>query len=377
MLEITEVRMTMIFSRSLRGPQANLLRVGLARGYSSKPLVQHVTSVDTPHESIEVARFRELAFDAGVPLLLKASHDGPATASMPAMEKWFQPVSDGQGSPAADTVSSYFQDFAMAYLPYELMYPQKREGGNELVGQFMSFLQSGSVQSGRADTAEARLEQHLASILRQKITEAPPGLGRPFLDPNRYQQLLRFHAPLALLIAALRHNAQRKGSSRLRQLYIAQCSLADLPRELSEDLPTPRLVREAGNGDIYASSVWLGLEPTYTPLHRDPNPNLFVQLRSSKTVRLLPPHEGRAVFREVQTALGRTSGSSRIRGEEMMQGRERELLHQAVWTAPAAPLREAELGPGDALFIPKGWWHSVRSRSDDGQLNGSVNWWFR
>lgn len=365
-----------MFSRSVRLPQAKLLRASLARGYSSNSLIQHVTSVDASHESIEVTRFRELAFDASKPLLLKASHDGPT--SMPAMEKWFQPVADSQNSPAADTMSSYLQDFAMAPVPYELMFPQKREGGEDVVGHFIRFLQSAGVKSGSgSDPAEARLAQSLASILRHQIGKAPPGTGRPFVDPIRYQQLLRFDAPLALLLAALRFNAQREGPSRLRQLYIAQCSLSDLPPELSEDLPVPRLVREAGKGDIYASSVWLGLEPTYTPLHRDPNPNLFVQLRSSKTVRLLPPPDGDDVFRRVQMALGRAGGSSRIRGAEMMQGRERELLHHTVWADPTAPLQEAELGPGDALFIPKGWWHSVRSLSDDGRLNGSVNWWFR
>ncbi|POS77402.1 hypothetical protein DHEL01_v204204 [Diaporthe helianthi] len=330
---------------------------------------------DTSHENIEVGRFRELAFDAGKPLLLKGSQDGPS--SMPAMGKWFQPVADSQNPPTADTVSSYFQDFAMAPVPYELMYPQKREGGEDVLGHFIKFLQSSRLQSGSNDTAEARLEQSLASILNQHIQTAPHGLGRPFIDPTRYQQLLRLDAPLALLIAALRFNAQRQESSRLRQLYIAQCSLSDLPPELSEDLPVPRLIKEAGKGDIYASSIWLGLEPTYTPLHRDPNPNLFVQLRSSKTVRLLPPQDGDAVFRHVQAALGRRGGSSRIRGAEMMQGPEREMLHDAIWKTPRVPLQEAELRPGDALFIPKGWWHGVKSRSDDGRLNGSVNWWFR
>ena len=41
------------------------------------------------------------------------------------------------------------------------------------------------------------------------------------------------------------------------------------------------------------------------------------------------------------------------------------LLAEATFT-------EAVLGPGDALFIPAGWWHYVRSLS----TSFSVNYWF-
>lgn len=356
-----------MLSRGVRLQQPTLRRAVLTRGYSSGSFIQHVPRVDTSHESIEVQRFRKLAFDAGKPLLLKGSHDG--STSMPAIEKWFQPVADGHQPRITDMVSSYLQGFNMAHVPYELMYPQRREGVGDAVSLFMNFLGSNS-----GDTPRANLERALAGHLLPMMEDAAP---QDTSGSAHQQRLLRFEAPLAMLIAALRYNAQTEEPFRLRQLYIAQSSLDDLPPELSQDLPAPRLVSEAGKGDIYASSVWLGLEPTYTPLHRDPNPNLFVQLRGSKAVRLLPPQDGDAVFRHVQTQLGRWGGNSRIRGAEMMEGPERELLHDAIWREPTGPLQEAELGPGDALFIPKGWWHSVRSRSDDGRLNGSVNWWFR
>lgn len=188
----------------------------------------------------------------------------------------------------------------------------------------------------------------------------------------------QFFAPLSLLLEAARFNKlQHTALGRIKRLYIAQSQLNDLPPDLREDLPVPELVRLAGKGDVYDSSIWLGLEPTYTPLHRDPNPNLFLQICSRKSMRLLPPSQGQQLYARVQHALG-SKGHSRFRGTEMMEGPERAALYDAIW-GPETPehLQEAILQPGDLLFVPKGWWHSVLSVAGDGQLNASANWWFR
>ncbi|KUJ20339.1 Clavaminate synthase-like protein, partial [Mollisia scopiformis] len=158
-------------------------------------------------------------------------------------------------------------------------------------------------------------------------------------------------------------------------LYIAQAQLADLPLALQADLPTPRLVTEAGKGDIYDANLWMGIPPTYTPLHKDPNPNLFVQLASRKRVRLFSPRIGMEIFRAVQMRIGR-SGEGSLRGDEMMEGPERGELERAVWGEGGGDGGfEGLVEAGDALFIPRGWWHSVKSEAEG--VNASVNWWFR
>ena len=161
-----------------------------------------------------------------------------------------------------------------------------------------------------------------------------------------------------------------------RRLYLAQCQLTDLPQSLRDDVPTPEIVQKAGKGDVYDANLWMGLAPTYTPLHRDPNPNLFLQLAGRKIVKLFPPDVGASIFAEVQEKLGRNA-SSAFRGAEMMHGKEKELLEQEVWDRKnnSEDELEAILDQGQALFIPLGWWHSIKGVGNG--VTASANWWFR
>ncbi|KAL2832356.1 hypothetical protein BJY01DRAFT_225934 [Aspergillus pseudoustus] len=194
----------------------------------------------------------------------------------------------------------------------------------------------------------------------------------------------KFHAPLSLLLQWIR-DAESQSQSTPTRLYLAQCQLLDLPETLRNDFPTPKLVSESGKGDVYDTNIWIGYPPTYTPLHRDPNPNLFVQLAGRKVVRLLAPQDGQAVFARVRRQLGKSGGreAAVFRGEEMMQGKERALLERGVWGDIDSKTGEgeepggfeAELEAGDGLFIPKGWWHSIKGVGSN--VTASVNWWFR
>jgi hypothetical protein len=200
----------------------------------------------------------------------------------------------------------------------------------------------------------------LATFLSQLLSQSN---GRTFH---------RFNAPLSLFLEACRSTPAPIIPPRL---YIAQAQIADLPKQLQDDLSTPRIVTEAGKGDVYDSNIWMGIPPTYTPLHKDPNPNLFVQLASSKRVRLFQPATGYAMFRDVQRRIGQ-NGSASFRGDEMMEGPERDALDEEVWgDGVKGEGYETIVKRGDALFIPKGWWHSVKSVGND--VAASVNWWFR
>lgn len=375
-----------------RRPRRTLRIQQISHGQSLA--VTPVSAVRTDFDAIEVETFRDEAFVAEKPLVMQASPRFIAPVGpLPATKKWFEPIKGDKKRPVRKALTELVRSFSAQPFPYELEYPQYQPITGEVVGNFITSLKASAENS--TSTLEAALGQYLETQL--------PRHERAENDMQK--QLLRFYAPLALLDAANNSNIRRHDNphSHIRKLYIAQAPLADLPQELQQDVPVPKIVKRAGKGDVYDSSVWLGLEPTYTPLHRDPNPNLFVQLCSTKVIRLLPPESGDEMYRVVQERLGLTQGNSRIRGVEMMQGPERDLLYKAIWwnddfsggltpgsqywlamkaieqalTAPRATMQEARLEPGDALFIPKGWWHSVKTLFSDGRLNGSVNWWFR
>jgi hypothetical protein len=191
-------------------------------------------------------------------------------------------------------------------------------------------------------------------------------------DDGNGVTFLQTQAPLGILLQWMEQATPESG----QRLYLAQCRLADLPHPLRKDVPTPEIVLKAGKGDVYDANLWMGLAPTYTPLHRDPNPNLFLQLAGKKVVKLFPPDAGASIFAQVQEKLGRNA-SGAFRGEEMMQGVERELLEWETWDRNCNRKDEFEaiIDHGEALFIPLGWWHSIKGVGKG--ITASANWWFR
>lgn len=221
-----------------------------------------------------------------------------------------------------------------------------KKGFNNLPAILKWFVPSTTDTNAR-DMNTSYLEQHGPVTVPLELTRSFPN------EPLTFE---RFEAPLSLLLAHMNGPA----TPELR-IYLAQHSLTDLPAALHADLPTPAILTKLGRGDIYASSLWMGRPPTRTPLHRDPNPNLFVQLAGQKIVRLLKPKVGRGVYERAKLKAG-GGGRANMRGEEMMVGAEMKALEEAVWDAKDEHAEgvEAELEAGDGLYIPLGWWHAVR-----------------
>ncbi|KAL8279249.1 hypothetical protein RQP46_008286 [Phenoliferia psychrophenolica] len=187
----------------------------------------------------------------------------------------------------------------------------------------------------------------------------------------------RINAPLSFFATYL---ALRPPAAQL-DLYLAQQTP---PPSFLPHLPPPPFLAAS---EITQTSLWIGLAPTVSPLHEDPDDNILAQLTGRKVVRLLDPTRGKDILARVRG----TDQGARLRGEELMSaepGGERDQLERAVWGADEGVV-EATIETGEALFIPRGWWHGVHGVHGTGDadadaadptrrpISASVNWWFR
>lgn len=90
---------------------------------------------------------------------------------------------------------------------------------------------------------------------------------------------------------------------------------------------------------------WLGPKGTLTPWHHDLTNNLLVQVMGRKRVRMAPPW-----------AFDRMKNSRHCFSDWA-----NDALPAGPGDADTPPILETVTGPGEAIFLPVGWWHQVEA----------------
>ena len=115
-------------------------------------------------------------------------------------------------------------------------------------------------------------------------------------------------------------------------------------QRLLNDIHVPPYVQLVSQGDDVR--LWFGPAGTFTALHQDNMNNLFVQVVGRKVIRLYPPYFASAMRQSILWYAG-SDPASRVDSDRKTDGTPMDIVVQ--------------LGAGDALFIPVGWWHAVKA----------------
>ncbi len=118
--------------------------------------------------------------------------------------------------------------------------------------------------------------------------------------------------------------------------------------------------------DGVTGRAWIG-GPTTVQTHWDASENIAVCVLGSRRVTLFPPHALPGLYPgPLETAPGRTM-VSRVDIEAP------DLTRFPRFAEVRDLAQTIELGPGDALYIPCGWWHRIEALAP---LNMLVNYWW-
>lgn len=105
--------------------------------------------------------------------------------------------------------------------------------------------------------------------------------------------------------------------------------------------------------------LWIGSAGTCSGLHSDLKDNVFAQIQGHKRVFLVPFRQTHLVYPFLDNIVNSQVDPEHPRPERFPRFARADVLSCVV-------------GSGDVLFIPRGWWHYLRSESP----SISINHWF-
>ncbi|KIL69641.1 hypothetical protein M378DRAFT_68924 [Amanita muscaria Koide BX008] len=130
------------------------------------------------------------------------------------------------------------------------------------------------------------------------------------------------------------------------------------------------------NDEGLVTNAWLGPRGTISPAHTDPYYNMYVQLVGCKTVWLAPPDISSWMYPCTQLAPpepdSKPEMSNTTRVDVFGKRTINENQFPDFWKEVVPRAMSYTLSAGDLLYIPAGWWHSMRSE----ETSISVSMWF-
>lgn len=232
----------------------------------------------------------------------------------------------------------------------------------------------------------------------------PVETGRSYTDDSWGQKIMPFGE---FMDKFMLHDTNTTGYLAQHDLFAQIPALRNdiaIPDYCYSDLPNPAIGEQEAlpenrdsPSEVYIN-IWLGPANTISPLHTDPHHNILVQVLGQKYVRLYAPSQTPNLYPRGKEGGSAEQGEHEQDDDELgidmsntsqvdigigmrvveNKGFERVNEEQKLEFSKQFPnFRDADfvegvLNAGECLFIPRGWWHYVRSLS----TSISVSFWW-
>jgi hypothetical protein len=211
-----------------------------------------------------------------------------------------------------------------------------------------------------ADAAVAHLKQFDHGTLPVSATTAPPeAKGRIFYNAD--MSGFNFRREQIALKVVLDTLLKYRGTPEPPTIYVASTTLDSFLPGFRQHNPLALGVDEP------LASIWIG-NRSRIAAHHDVPDNLACVAAGRRRVTLFPPDQIGNLY------VGPLDFTPAGQAVSLVDFAEPDLDRFPRFARAMASAQVAELGPGDAVFIPSLWWHHMEGLDD---FNVLVNYWWR